>query len=166
MAVNVSPRQLGRDEFAATVTSALRDSGADPNELLFEITESTFLRSTLALDAEIASLTAMGVGWTVDDFGTGYSSLMSLKRFPITHLKVDRSFVEGIQARPDDRAIVAAIVRLADELHITTVAEGIERPEQLAVLRGLGCKLGQGNLLSEPRPGEAIDRLLPQINAP
>ena len=105
-------------------------------------------------------LKAIGIRLAIDDFGTGYSSLGYLKRFPIDVLKVDRSFVAGLPANRGDAAIVRAVVGLTRALGLKAVAEGVETPEQLAELRGLGCDQGQGYLFGRPTPTEVADVML------
>ncbi|MCW2707250.1 MAG: diguanylate cyclase [Frankiales bacterium] len=160
MSVNVSPRQLGHTDFADVVHGALARTGADPTHLIVEITEQTFLETTVAVSDDLQMLHKLGIRLSVDDFGTGYSSLVSLKRFPVSHLKVDRDFVDGLGHRADDTAIVAAILRLAQELGLTSVAEGIETEEQLALVRGYGCRLAQGFLVGRPASAEQLKGLL------
>ncbi|MCW2673522.1 MAG: diguanylate cyclase [Frankiales bacterium] len=160
MSVNVSPRQLGHTDFGEVVHGALARTGADPRHLIVEITEQTFLETSAAVSDDLEMLHKLGIRLSVDDFGTGYSSLVSLKRFPVSHLKVDRNFVDGLGHRADDTAIVAAILRLAQELGLTSVAEGIETEEQLTLVRRYGCRLAQGFLIGRPSTAEQLNGVL------
>jgi len=116
-------------------------------------------------DAEFAidkmkRLKGLGIRFAIDDFGTGYSCLHYLKRLPVDQLKIDRSFIEGLEQNPEDLAIVSGTISLAQALGLQVVAEGVETAEQMARLRELGCDLVQGNYLSEPMPGQDAKRLL------
>ena len=159
VAVNVSARQL-KNGFPEEMRAALATSGADPTTICLEVTESTLMRDTEAMSAQLATLSELGVELAIDDFGTGYSSLSYLRHFPIDTLKVDRSFVEGLGERADDRALVTAITSMAHALDLTVVAEGVETPAQLSALRELDCDLAQGYYFARPGPVEAIDDLL------
>ena len=110
--------------------------------------------------ATLEDIKDLGVKLAVDDFGTGYSSLSYLKSFPVDYLKIDGSIIEEIERNTDDEAIVAAIITLAHTLGERVIAEGIETAEQLTRLKDLGCDMGQGNYLCEPRVSEAVDELL------
>ncbi|MCW2726222.1 MAG: hypothetical protein JWN35_3143 [Frankiales bacterium] len=156
VAVNVSPRQLSHLAFLTDVATALTETGLDPAYLQLELTE------TAVMDADdvggvLGGLRRLGVSVAIDDFGTGHSSLARLKRLSgITTLKIDRSFIAGVATDPDDAAIVTAVLRLADALGLSVVAEGVETPEQQAWLRAAGCALAQGYLFSRPRPAAEI----------
>jgi EAL domain-containing protein (putative c-di-GMP-specific phosphodiesterase class I) len=114
--------------------------------LWLEITESTLMRDAESALSALGALRALGLHLAVDDFGTGYSSLAYLERLPVEALKIDRSFTDGVGARKDSTAIVGAVVGLARALRLSTVAEGIETPEQFQQLRAMGCEVGQGYL--------------------
>ncbi len=147
VSVNVSGLQL-RGDFAPVVESALGDAALDPARLVLEITESSALE-----DVDITELTrlrTLGVRIALDDFGTGYSSLGRLHELPVDVLKIDRSFVARLGQSADDDRLVRAIVDVARSLDLTTVAEGVERPGQLAALEALGCDAVQGFLLGKP----------------
>jgi EAL domain-containing protein (putative c-di-GMP-specific phosphodiesterase class I) len=154
ISVNLSPRQLAEPALPNEVARVLAETGLHPNSLWLEITESTLMRDTESALSALGALRALGVHLSVDDFGSGYSSLAYLERLPVEALKVDRSFVEGVGHRADSTAITTAIVHLARALNLRTVAEGIERPDQLDALRAVGCELGQGFLFGRPRPAE------------
>ena len=108
----------------------------------------------------LLDLKSLGVRVAIDDFGTGYSSLGYLKRFPVDVVKIDRSFVEGLETSPVDAAIVAAVIGLADAVGMTTVAEGVETREQLEQLEAMGCKTVQGFYLARPMPASSMEALL------
>ncbi|MGH9027308.1 MAG: putative bifunctional diguanylate cyclase/phosphodiesterase, partial [Acidimicrobiia bacterium] len=156
LSVNLSPRQLGDSGFVGTVSEILDETGFDPRQLWFEITESVLIEEASRVSRALSELRGLGIHFAIDDFGTGYSSLALLKRLPLEALKIDRSFVTGLVADPESEAIVAAIIRLSQSLHLRTIAEGVESPDQLARLSELGCELVQGYLFGEPVPPEAI----------
>lgn len=148
--VNLSPRQLADPALVPAVAEILEVSGLDPAGLWLEVTESVLMEDATFVSRTLDELRALGAHFAIDDFGTGYSSLAYLKRFPVEALKIDRSFVEGLGKDSESEAIVEAIIRLAQSLHLRTVAEGVETPEQLERLRELGCDLLQGYLFSLP----------------
>jgi diguanylate cyclase (GGDEF)-like protein/PAS domain S-box-containing protein len=158
MSVNLSPRQLRDPQLPFDVSQALEDCSLDPSCLQLEVTE-TVLAADGAQEA-LARLQAIGVGLAIDDFGTGYSSLTSLRRYPFDTLKVDRSFVAGIEISSEDRAIVVATLGLSVALGLRTVAEGVETRGQLEMLTESGCDEAQGYLLGRPEPAAAIDSVL------
>jgi diguanylate cyclase (GGDEF)-like protein len=160
MAVNVSEIQLRRPDFSKTVAEALRESGLGPEHLEIEITESTLIENYSATVDTLRRLDEMGVGLALDDFGTGYSSLSYLRRFPISVLKIDRSFVSELPANRDDAALVAAIVTMGHSLRLRVVAEGVETLEQAGHLRALGCDHLQGHLFSAAVPANEFARSL------
>jgi EAL domain-containing protein (putative c-di-GMP-specific phosphodiesterase class I) len=160
MNVNLSGKQLQRRDLAETVARILRQTGLDPSSLTLEITESVAMEDADSTLTNLRELKRLGVQIAMDDFGTGYSSLSYLKRFPVDQVKIDRSFVDGLGHDSDDTAIVRAVVTLARALNLQVTAEGIERPDQLAHLRSLGCERGQGYLFARPAPAEALTRLL------
>ena len=134
--------------------SVLESTGLPARRLELEITESIFIEDTAAALRQLHALHAIGVRIALDDFGTGYSSLSYLCRFPFSTLKIDRSFVEEAMVRPEALAVVHSIAQLARSLGMKTVCEGIETPEQLAMVIGAGIDEAQGYLLSAPRPLE------------
>jgi diguanylate cyclase (GGDEF)-like protein/PAS domain S-box-containing protein len=170
MAVNMSAAQLTRPDAADRVAEILRATGVDPASVVLEITESVLMGEVPESRVVLDDLKALGVRLHVDDFGTGYSSLAQLKRFPVDALKIDRSFVDGLATDPEDQAIVRAILALARSLGLSTVAEGVETPEQLSALRQLGCPTAQGYLFSRAlAPGQVtrmLDRPVPQARRP
>jgi diguanylate cyclase (GGDEF)-like protein/PAS domain S-box-containing protein len=150
VSVNLSVREFSRADLVERVRKVLGEFGIPPSSLRLEITESLIMDDPEAAVARCRGLRELGVGIDIDDFGTGYSSLSYLRRFPVDALKIDRSFVSRMDEHTEDLEIVRAIVSLATTLHIGTVAEGVETPEQAEKLRSLGCELGQGYLFARP----------------
>jgi|GEM_PF-3292121 len=152
VAVNLSSRQFLHPNLLQEIQESLAQSQLPPHLLTLEITESTAIHSVSLTQEILSHLRALGVGITLDDFGTGYASLTYLKQFPITGLKIDRSFVEDIVCDPQDQAIAKAIIDLAKGLGLPVVAEGVETIAQLQELTTLGCDLIQGFILARPMP--------------
>ncbi|MDZ7813434.1 MAG: EAL domain-containing protein [Ideonella sp.] len=152
--------QLMRDHFLGDVERALVRSGLTPKLLEVEITESIFVDDPATALSNLHGLKALGVQIALDDFGTGYSSLAYLRRFPFDTLKIDRAFVRELLTHHDARAIVRTIVDMANTLGMLTVAEGVEEPAQLEVLRLAGCGAVQGYLVAHPLPLVALQRVL------
>ncbi|MEK8052321.1 EAL domain-containing protein [Ideonella sp. DXS22W] len=160
--VNVSGTDMCRSNFVARVSTALLSNQLEPGQLTLEITESTLMHRLDAALQVMAQLREIGVGLSVDDFGTGYSSLAYLSTLPITSLKIDRSFVQRLNADArdaKDAEVVRAVITLGNALGKTVIAEGIETPEQLAQLRLMGCQFGQGYLLARPLTPEMAGAL-------
>ena len=160
MAVNVSAKQLASPGLVQVVADAIHRHRLDPATLCLEITETALLEESDVVPQTFAGLIALGVQIALDDFGTGYSSLAHLRRFPVHILKVDRSFVSGLNDTEGDLVIVGAVTAMARALGITTVAEGLETGEQLALLAGMGCDHAQGYLFSRPIDAEQMRELL------
>ena len=155
VAVNLSQRQFVLGDPLASCDRALSNVGAPPDLLRLELTESTLMNDVEAAIRVLASLRERGVGVAIDDFGTGYSSLAYLSRLPVSQLKIDRSFVAGIGNDPHAHDIIRAIGSLARSMELESCAEGVERPEELAMLRRLHCELAQGFLWAPPlKPAE------------
>jgi diguanylate cyclase (GGDEF)-like protein/PAS domain S-box-containing protein len=152
VSVNLAARQAARTDLAVTVRAALEESGLPESALTLELTESALLEADEATIAQLVDLRDSGVVIGLDDFGTGYSSLTYLRRFPVSHLKVDRSFVSGMDLEPDDLAIVRAVTSLASELGLSWIAEGVETTAVRDLLADLGPGLAQGYLFSRPVP--------------
>jgi diguanylate cyclase (GGDEF)-like protein len=158
--VNVSPRELQRPELIRRVSDALETTGLPPSQLVLEITESGLMRDPRAVLSRLQALRELGVRLAIDDFGTGYSSLSYLRWMPIDVLKMAKSFVDDLGAGTQHKALAGTIAGLSRTLGLTTVAEGIERPEQADILHGLECELGQGFLFSAPLHPSAFASLL------
>ncbi len=150
IAVNVSARQLSDPDYPNILVGELASAGLDPTQLSLELTESALIDGNPTIEASLQQLHDRGVRIGLDDFGTGFSSLAYLKRFPISFLKIDRSFVDGLGTDENDSAIVRATIALAHGLSLSVVAEGVETEEQLNQLSDLRCDYAQGYLFSKP----------------
>lgn len=157
VAVNLSQRQLFEPGTATFVREALLVAACPPELLLLEVPESALLADPEVAAEALRSLKALGVGVAVDDLGTGSSSLSYLSRFPIDLVKVDRSLIAGVGSDTDQSAVVASLVALSRAVGVRCVAEGVETADQLAVLRLLGCELGQGYMFTRPMTRHAMD---------
>ena len=155
VAINLSARQLGQDDLADRIRTALERNGLNPSRLTCEITESVAMGDLSVTQRAFDALVRDGVALSIDDFGTGHSSLAYLRKLPATQLKIDRSFVKDVAADDDARAIVDAVVHLAHALGLRVVAEGVETQQQREVL-ALGCDELQGYLIARPMPAEAL----------
>ncbi len=160
VSVNVSTRQLRDPSFPGAVADAVREHALEPGLLTLEITESLLPDDSERIITFLTSLKNVGVRLAVDDFGTGYSALSRLQAYPVDILKIDRSFITGIERDPGKAQLVRGIVNLADSLRTIVVAEGIERYDQVDRLRRMGSPLGQGFLFSPPVSAEVIGKLL------
>jgi len=156
VAVNVSWRQFAHPNLLGVIVQILGETGANPEALELELTESVIMRDVGAALTTMRGLAGMGLRISVDDFGVGFSSLSSLKLFPIHALKIDQSFVRDLAENPSDAAIVQSVIALGHNLKRVVVAEGIETEAQLDFLRRHGCDQGQGYYFSPPRPAEAL----------
>jgi diguanylate cyclase (GGDEF)-like protein/PAS domain S-box-containing protein len=152
LAINVSARQFHQSDFVAQVRESIERSGANPERLKLELTESVVLGNTDSVVERMQQLKALGLGFSMDDFGTGYSSLSYLKRLPLDQLKIDQSFVRDITTDPNDAAIVQAILAMSHSLGLQAIAEGVETEEQQLFLRENGCYAFQGYLFGKPMP--------------
>ncbi|AVR96467.1 bifunctional diguanylate cyclase/phosphodiesterase [Pseudoduganella armeniaca] len=160
VSVNVSPRQFDDRRLVARVAEALRDAGLEARWLELEVTESLIMRDVQQAVDKMRELEAMGIALSIDDFGTGYSSLAALKSFPISRLKIDKSFVRDLAHSPDDQAIARAIISLSHQLQMRVIAEGVETELQRAFLAQYGCDEMQGYLFSRPVAADEIPALV------
>jgi diguanylate cyclase (GGDEF)-like protein/PAS domain S-box-containing protein len=160
VSVNVSPRQFEEARLVDRVASALQHSHLAPDGLELEVTESLIMRDLVQSVGKMRALKAMGLSLSIDDFGTGYSSLSALKSFPISTLKIDKSFVSDLADNLDDQAIATAVISLAHKLHLRVIAEGVETVEQRDFLQRHECDEMQGYLFSPPVPAARIASLL------
>jgi EAL domain-containing protein (putative c-di-GMP-specific phosphodiesterase class I) len=159
MSVNLSARQFVQPDLVDQVDAILTETGMDPTTLELEITESVVMDQSDVGIRTLGRLRDMGVRLVLDDFGTGYSSLSYLKHLPLDTIKIDRTFVMGLEGEAD-RSIVEAVIALAHGLRISVVAEGIETEVQFETLRTMGCDVGQGYLFAKPLPAPEATRLL------
>lgn len=167
VSVNLSLKQLRQGDFVADIERIFARHALAPSCIELEITESTLADQGEKTLHMLDRLYSLGLHLSIDDFGTGYSSLSSLQHFPIGTLKIDQSFLRESATERNSTAIVGAIVGLGQSLGMDVVAEGIETPEQLALLRNIGCTLGQGHLFGEPVTGERyLELLLAQAHGP
>ncbi|MDP1613717.1 MAG: EAL domain-containing protein [Sulfuritalea sp.] len=157
LAVNVSAHQFNQPKFVDDVLAALSDSGANPQRLKLELTESLLVQNVQEIIEKMFALKARGVGFSLDDFGTGYSSLSYLKRLPLDQLKIDQSFVRDVLVDPNDAAIARTVVALAQSLGLGVIAEGVETAPQRAFLADSGCNAYQGYLFSRPLPVKGFE---------
>ena len=160
MAVNVSGRQASDGALTGRALAAVSAAGVDPRRLCLEMTERVLIDADESVVADLRSLTAQGVQIALDDFGTGYASLSYLQRFPVSTLKIDRSFVTGVGVTATDTAIVASIVALARALDLDVVAEGVETAEQLAQLQSHHCAKAQGFYFAPPLEADIFAKAL------
>jgi diguanylate cyclase (GGDEF)-like protein len=159
MGVNLSARQLSQPDLLDVVARAVSGAGIEPSRLCLEVTESVVIEDAGDAAETLGALREMGVKLAIDDFGSGYSALSSLKRFSVDVLKVDRAFVAGLGRDSTDGPIMAAIIDLTHALGLRAVGEGVERADQLAVLRALGCDIGQGFYFGRPQAPEVAESL-------
>ena len=160
VSINLSTLQLPSQRNLAAIESILRDPASQADKVVLEVTETALASSIDGGITALNRLKSLGVRIAIDDFGTGYSSLSTLAELPADILKIDRSFLSADAADAPSAALLEGILGLADKLNLEAIAEGIEDSGQLALLRGLGCRLGQGYLLARPGPAPAIEALL------
>jgi len=166
VSINLSASQVADPQLAWTVQAAMAHASANPNWVTLELTESMLMQNSADSLERLHALRALGVQIAIDDFGTGYSSLAYLEQFPVTHIKIDRSFVTPLDDPRRGAGLVHAIIEIGRALGLTTVAEGIETPTQLRRLRELGCVLGQGYLFARPLERDAMADLVARKTGP
>jgi EAL domain-containing protein (putative c-di-GMP-specific phosphodiesterase class I) len=159
VSVNFSPRQVSASQFTQTVRAALDSSGLPPGALTLEVTERVLIEGAESMIDGLAELRGLGIRLAIDDFGTGYASLAYLRQLPVDIIKIDPSFVAGLGTDPTLGMLTRTIVNVGHDLGIEVVAEGIERPEQLELLRAMGCGFGQGYLVARPMTAVAIEAM-------
>jgi PAS domain S-box-containing protein len=160
VSANITAKQFAQPDLAAQIGEILHQTGIDPKCVDLEITENVAMADAERSAVVLSQLKALGVRLSIDDFGTGYSSLCRLQRFPVDVLKIDRAFVSGMENDHETQEIVRTILVLAHSLGMKVVAEGIERAEQMAMLKDLGCELGQGYLFSKPADATAMEQFI------
>jgi diguanylate cyclase (GGDEF)-like protein len=160
ISINLSPRQFRDIELVEFISSSLEQFGVQGNNLEMEITEGVLMSGHSSVDSILSSLNQLGIGISMDDFGTGYSSLSYLRRYPFNMLKIDKSFVDGIDVDSADRKLIAAAIAMAHGLGLKVIAEGVETADQLSHLRDLGCEYAQGHLFSKALPATEISKFL------
>jgi diguanylate cyclase (GGDEF)-like protein/PAS domain S-box-containing protein len=163
VAVNVSAQEFRDADFVLKVVAILNQTGANPNRLKLELTESLLVDNVEDVIDKMSALKARGVGFSLDDFGTGYSSLSYLKRLPLDQLKIDQSFVRDILIDPNDAAIARTIVALAQSLGLDVIAEGVETETQRAFLASSGCHAYQGYFFSRPLPVAGFEEFVRRV---
>jgi EAL domain-containing protein (putative c-di-GMP-specific phosphodiesterase class I) len=152
IAVNLSARDLLRDDVVNAMSAALQDTGLAPRRLVMELTETTLMSDSATIANNIARINSLGVQIAIDDFGTGYSSPSYLRKLPAQAVKIDRSFVSIVDEDPVTQAIVKAMIDMARALKLDVVAEGVEREGQARLLADLGCIAAQGYYFGRPAP--------------
>jgi EAL domain-containing protein (putative c-di-GMP-specific phosphodiesterase class I) len=160
VAVNTAPSTLAMPWFIPDVRDAIRTTGVEPNAVVFEVGERTLMADFEQSVAVLTELRSLGPWTAVDDYGTGYSNLSFLRRLPVRELNIDRAIVSGIALNNADRSIVRSVIDLAHRLGIVAVAEGVEHPAVLQVLRSIGCDQAQGYLLGTPVDAATATALL------
>ncbi len=160
MAVNVSGRQLDSDQLVDDIQDALAESGLQAAALTIEITETTLMRDIEETVERLTKIKDLGVRIAIDDFGTGYSSLAHLQRFPVDALKIDRSFIAGLEHNKEGETLLRTLVQLGKALSIETFAEGIEQDHELSLLQAEDCDSGQGFLFARPLDPAAAEQFL------
>jgi diguanylate cyclase (GGDEF)-like protein/PAS domain S-box-containing protein len=172
MAINVSPRQLERDDFAQMIKKICYGAGLPAQVICLELTESSLLEDLDRAAPVLEQIRRMGMRIAIDDFGSGSSSLSYLKSLPVDVIKIDRMFTHDLGNSLEDRAVVSAVISLADTLGISVIAEGVEDERQAQILRELGCPLAQGFLFAKPEPADQVDlggssaKLVPGLGDP
>jgi len=152
LSVNLSPRQFRQAGFTNWLKDLLHSTGADPNHLTLEVTESLVIENINEVISRMSEISALGIRFSIDDFGTGYSSLSYLKRLPVHELKIDRSFIQDAPVDESDAALVETILAVAEHMHLKVVAEGVETEEQAAFLKARADVIHQGYLYGKPEP--------------
>ncbi len=163
--INISGKQLEHPNFIVDLGEIISKVGINPGNIILEITESTMMEDTEAILKLLHRIKSLGIRLAIDDFGTGYSSLSYLQQFPIDILKIDRSFVDGIETSAQKNAVARTIISLSQTLQLATVAEGVENNEQAEILRELGCEFGQGYFFARPLEIDEFEILLSNMSA-
>ncbi len=165
LALNISAKQIEHSIFAEHIRELMADYQIKPNQLYFEIKETSFIKNSENIIHVMEDLHSLGVGFALDDFGIGYSSIHLLKKLPISFLKIDRSFIKGLEKNTDDATIVLTTIQLSHGLGIKSIAEGVENKEQLELLAKWGCNMVQGFYFAEPMPINELAYWMKEHNA-
>jgi EAL domain-containing protein (putative c-di-GMP-specific phosphodiesterase class I) len=160
VAVSVSPAQLAAEDFADQVARAISDTSVPPQRLELAIVDSTRVHEAARVADSLIGLRRRGVSWILDHFGVGYSSLDCLRRYPVSRIKIDRSFIHAMASSREDAVIVRTMVAMAHCLGIETIADGVETRAQAALLTSYGCDAMQGKLVGVPQPAHALGNIL------
>jgi EAL domain-containing protein (putative c-di-GMP-specific phosphodiesterase class I) len=160
LSVNFTARQIQAPRFMESVAAALEETGLPPHALTVEVREEVLVEDAGQSVARLSELRDLGVRLAIDDFGTGYASLAYLGQLPVDVIKIDPSFVAGLGTDETSTLLTRTIVRLGRDLGLTVVAEGIERPEQLELLRSMDCPAGQGFLVARPMAAGRVESLV------
>ena len=164
ISINASPNELAWPQFASNLLTRLRANETRPEWFAVEVTEDALLQSDPAVRDNLRILRDAGITISLDDFGAGYSSLERLRNLPVDRVKIDRRFVSALLENERSERLIAAIIALADELHLNTVAEGVETNEQAARLRSLGCQSAQGFLYAPAVPDSELVAVLRDLS--
>ncbi len=158
LAINVGRSQFDDESLVTQIATALHKSGANPQRLKLELTESMLMNDSIETRTKMHAIKALGVGFSLDDFGTGYSSLLHLQRLPLDQLKIDKSFVHALLTKPGDATVARSVVALGHSLGLTVIAEGVETVEQRNMLAELGCDAFQGYFFGHPASAAELQR--------
>jgi EAL domain-containing protein (putative c-di-GMP-specific phosphodiesterase class I) len=164
VSVNLSSRQFNHPELPNIISRALEDHHLNPKYLEIELDETTIMEDVNSSSNTLLAIKSIGVRITIDHFGIGHTSISYLKKFPISTIKIDKSFIKGIPNNPDDSAIVSAFIALSRQLGIVVVAEGVETAEQVQFLSEQQCDVIQGYFLSDPLPADKIKSQLSKLS--
>lgn len=163
VSVNVSPNELNRDDYAKTLLEIVERNEVNPEQIGLELTESVLITNFLKVKRILEYVSARGIKILLDDFGKGYSSLNYIRNLPINTLKIDKSFIDKIQDSEEDRVMVKAIIEIAQVNGMNLIAEGVEKEEQLEILKKLKCDAIQGYLIARPMVREQILEKVQQV---
>jgi predicted signal transduction protein with EAL and GGDEF domain len=161
---NLSARDIGSREAISNIAAIIESSGVSPGRIDMEVTETAMFQDFEQASMSLRMLKAMGIHISLDDFGTGYSSLSYVRKFPLSKIKIDRSFVKDVETDSDCRAIVKSVIDMCRNLKLACIAEGMETENQVSVLRGLGCNMMQGYFFSRPMPAGEVPGFLDAAN--
>jgi EAL domain-containing protein (putative c-di-GMP-specific phosphodiesterase class I) len=162
VSINFSSLELTRTSFIPMVDAIIAETGINPAQLEFELTESVLMNALEVVQELLEQLRERGISLAIDDFGSGYSSLRYLSNFPIQRIKIDQSFICGIESNSKSMALIKAIIALASSLHMEIFAEGVETAEQLRFLKAHGCTEVQGHYFAHPMTAQEFQKFSPR----